>query len=138
MHDRRQLLPQNMNLYYYQIFFTQIRLFWNNWSSVIKNHNIDHYSNSIFITELEFENKNDIQSTIKNLEITLILIKLWRGGFSTSLFLSISHFWSKIQTQWWKLSWNNGQYCDFWSQNSNYSKISEFARKKSIIIQILI
>ena len=97
-----------------------VRLFWNNWSSVIKNHNIDHYSNSIFITELEFENKNDIQSTIKNLEITLILIKLWRGEFSNSLFLSESHFWSKIQTQRWKLSWNNGQYCDFWWQNSNY------------------
>ena len=46
------------------IFFAQIRLFWNNWSSVIKNHNIDHYSNSISITELDFENKNDIQSTM--------------------------------------------------------------------------
>ena len=40
-------------------FFAQIHLFLKNWSSTVKNHNIDQYSLSIFINELEFLIKND-------------------------------------------------------------------------------
>ena len=39
---------------------------------------------------MEFENKNDIQSLIKNLKITLILIKLQSGDFE------ILYFWLKV------------------------------------------
>ena len=49
--------------------------------------------------------------------------------FSTGIY-----FWWNSPTEWWILSWKNDKYCDFWSQNSNYSKLSEFARKKSIVI----
>ena len=51
------------------------------------NSDID-YSNSISITKLQFENKNDIQSLIQNLYITLILIKFQSSEFSNSLFLT--------------------------------------------------
>ena len=39
------------------------------------------------------------------------ITKQW---FWNSLFLIESHFWSKVLTQWWILSRNNGEYCDFW------------------------
>ena len=63
--------------------------------NIIKKLNTLYKSNETlkkfnFITE--FENKSDIQSTLKNLKITLILIKLQSGEFSNSSFLTESHF----------------------------------------------
>jgi len=88
----------------------QIRLFWNNWSSMIKNHNIDQHLLSIFITELEFLIKNDFQSKMKN--SPLFNFDQYQG---MSFLFSNSSSVMEIESKCWSIS------C------SNYSKINKFA-----------
>ena len=59
-------MPKNNNGLL-SIFFAQIRAIWNNWSSVTKNHNIYNFSNSVFITELEFFGQKSI--SVKNVKV---------------------------------------------------------------------
>ena len=133
-----QLLSLNKKLDYYRFFsrkFVYFGIIGVLWSKIaIFTINPTHFSSLSW----NLRTKMTYSQKCRIWKFTLVLIELQSGEFSNSFFLTESHFWSQIRAQWWKLSWINGKYCDFWSQNSNYSKINEFMPKKSIIIQFLI
>ena len=99
-------MPKNKNGLFL-IFFAQTCLIWNNLTSITKNSHTGHFSHSVFITELEFLIKNDIQPKMLDLKIHHLLawsISRWIFKFYVFDWKSflINNSISVMKTNWEK------------------------------------